>query len=39
MEVESETEMSWTLDGEQENGHRKVAVENLHHAVRVILKG
>lgn len=39
MEVEAAEMMSWTLDGEQENGHRNVTVENLHHAVRVILKG
>ena len=28
--------MDWTLDGEHEQGHEKVTVENLHHAVRIV---
>jgi len=28
--------MPWTLDGEKEEGHEEVTVENLHHAVRLI---
>ena len=28
--------MDWTLDGEREEGHAEVNVENLHHAVRII---
>lgn len=28
--------MDWTLDGEREAGHEEVAVENLHHAVRIM---
>ena len=28
--------MPWTLDGEREEGHGEVDVENLHHAIRLI---
>ena len=28
--------MPWTLDGEREDGHETVDVENLHHAVRIV---
>ena len=28
--------MNWTLDGEKEDGHEEVNVENLHHAVRIV---
>jgi len=28
--------MEWTLDGEREEGHREVTVENLHHAVQIM---
>ena len=28
--------MPWTLDGEREEGHAHVDVENLHHAIRLI---
>ena len=28
--------MPWTLDGEREEGHEMVDVENLHHAIRII---
>ena len=28
--------MPWTLDGEREEGHETVDVENLHHAIRII---
>ena len=28
--------MPWTLDGEREEGHEQVDVENLHHAIRII---
>ena len=31
-------DMPWTLDGEKEDGHEMVDVENLHHAVRLIQK-
>jgi len=32
----ADPEMSWTLDGEKEEGHAEVEVENLHHAIRLI---
>ena len=28
--------MPWTLDGEKEDGHEEVLVENLHHAIRLM---
>jgi len=28
--------MNWTLDGEKEDGHREITVENLHHAIRLV---
>ena len=28
--------MPWTLDGEREEGHEKVDVVNLHHAIRIV---
>lgn len=28
--------MPWTLDGEREDGHEQVDVENLHHAIRIV---
>lgn len=31
-------DMPWTLDGEKEDGHEEVQVENLHHAIRLIQK-
>ncbi|MDD5864493.1 MAG: YegS/Rv2252/BmrU family lipid kinase [Firmicutes bacterium] len=31
-------DMPWTLDGEKEDGHEMVEVENLHHAIRLIQK-
>lgn len=36
--VEADPEMPWTLDGEKEDGHETVEVENLHHAIRLIQK-
>lgn len=30
--------MPWSLDGEREEGHRQVDVENLHHAIRLVQK-
>ena len=36
--VEAELEMPWTLDGEKEDGHALVQVQNLHHAIRIIRK-
>jgi len=31
-------QMPWTLDGEREDGHEEVLVENMHHAFRLIQK-
>ena len=37
--VYADPEMTWTLDGEREEGHAMVDVENLHHAIRLVQKG
>ncbi len=29
-------EMPWTLDGEREDGHAEILVENLHHAISLV---
>ena len=34
----ADPEMPWTLDGEKEDGHEMVEVENLHHAIRLMQK-
>ena len=34
--VEADPEMPWSLDGEKEDGHAMVDVENLHHAIHLI---
>lgn len=34
--VHADPNMAWTLDGEKEQGHDKVEVENLHHAFRLV---
>ena len=34
--VEADPEMPWSLDGEKEDGHAVVEVENLHHAIHLI---
>lgn len=34
--VYANPDMAWTLDGEKEEGHEMVEVENLHHAVQII---
>lgn len=34
--ITASPEMPWTLDGEKEEGHRQVTVENLHRAIRLI---
>lgn len=36
VKVTADPGMVWSLDGEREDGHRLVEVENLHHAIRVI---
>lgn len=37
--VTASPEMPWTLDGEKEEGHGSVEVENLHRAIRLIQGG
>ena len=34
--VEAEPDMPWTLDGEKEEGHAVVQVENLHRAIQIV---
>lgn len=34
--VYASPDMAWTLDGEKEEGHEMVEVDNLHHAVQII---
>ena len=36
MKIYADPGMTWTLDGEREEGHSKITVENLHHAIRLI---
>ena len=36
--VEADPEMPWTLDGEKEEGHQWVQIENLHRAIAIIQK-
>ena len=36
--VEAESEMPWTLDGEKEEGHPRIEIENLHGAITIIQK-
>lgn len=31
--------MPWTLDGEREDGHKKIVVDNIHGAIQIITKG
>ncbi len=39
VKIFADPEMPWTLDGEREDGHAEVEVENLHHAIRLIHRG
>ena len=39
VKIYADPNMIWTLDGEKENGHACVEVENLHRAIRVMQKG
>ena len=34
--VEADPEMPWSLDGEKEEGHAVVEIENLHHAIHLV---
>jgi len=36
VKVFADPSMPWTLDGEKEEGHEEVTVENIHHAIRLI---
>lgn len=36
--VEADPDMPWTLDGEKEEGHDAVQVQNLHQTIRIIRK-
>ncbi|MBO5891116.1 MAG: YegS/Rv2252/BmrU family lipid kinase [Oscillospiraceae bacterium] len=36
LKITADPEMVWTLDGEREDGHAEVLVENLHHAIRLV---
>ena len=38
IKVLAPTDVPWTLDGEKEEGHEEVLVENLHHAIRLMQK-
>ena len=36
VKITADPGMNWTLDGEKEDGHAEVTVENLHHGVRIV---
>ena len=36
MTVYADPQMPWTLDGEREDGHGLIRVENLHRAIRLV---
>ena len=36
--IETDPDMPWTLDGEKEDGHSLVEIQNLHRAIRMIKK-
>lgn len=36
--VYTKAEMPWTLDGERADGHERVEIRNLHHAIRLMKK-
>lgn len=36
LRIYADPDMPWTLDGEREDGHAVITVENLHHAIRII---
>ena len=38
LKVTADPDMPWTLDGEREDGHAEVTVENLHHAIQLMKK-
>ena len=38
IKIYADSQMPWTLDGEKEEGHSVIEVENLHHAFQLIKK-
>jgi len=38
LKVYAPEHMPWTLDGEREEGHEKIKIKNLHHAIKLMLK-
>lgn len=38
IEIEADPDMLWTLDGEKEEGHAEVTVQNLHHVIQILQK-
>ena len=36
LKITADPQMVWTLDGEREDGHESILVENLHHAIRLV---
>jgi len=36
VKIYADPQMPWTLDGEREEGHAQVDVENVHHAIRLV---
>ena len=38
VKIFADPNMPWTLDGEKEDGHQEVDVENIHHALHLIQK-
>ena len=38
LKITSEAQISWTLDGEFGGEHREVEIQNMNHAVNIVLK-
>ena len=36
VKINADPTMLWTLDGEKEEGHEQVTVENIHHAIHLM---
>ena len=36
LQVDADPTRAWSLDGEKEDGHELIEVENLHHAIRLV---
>ncbi len=39
IEIETAPNVVWSLDGERADGNEKMVIENLHHAVSIVMKG